>query len=92
MAEESVVKVDLDGVAYTLRGISGEERLRQTAAIVERKIAAVRELCPHYSSVRATMLAALQIAEEMLALQDEYLEMLEVADIGGALTKSGKGK
>lgn len=81
MAEESVLKVDLDGMSYVLRGAAGEERLRETARLVEQKIAAVRQLCPHYSSTRATMLAALQIAEEMLALQDEYLEMLEAADI-----------
>ena len=90
MVEETVVKVDLDGATYVLRGMTGEARLRQTAALVERKIAGVRKMCPHYSSARATMLAALQIAEEMLALQDEYQDMLDVADIGGIFAKVKK--
>lgn len=85
MAEESVLKVELDGMSYVLRGANGEERLRQTAHLVEQRIATVRQMCPHYSSTRATMLAALQIAEEMLSLQDEYLEMLEAADIGATV-------
>lgn len=95
MAEEYVLKVELDGVSYVLRGVGGEERLQETARLVEQKIASVRQLCPHYSTTRATMLAALQLADEMLALQDEYLEMLEAADIGAAANisknKNAKG-
>ena len=82
MAEETMLPVELDGLTYVLRGSGGKERLEQTADFVAQKIAAVREHSPHYSTTRTAMLAALQIAEEMLALQEEYQEMLEVADIG----------
>ncbi len=81
MAEENVLNVNLDGVDYTLRSSCKEERLQQIAAHVAEKLALVRNNCPHYSGTRAAMLVALQLAEDMLALQDEYLELLEEADI-----------
>ena len=77
------MQVELDGLTYTLRGTGGEERIKQAASMVAQKLADARAVSPHYSTTRTAMLAALQIAEEMLALQEEYLEMLEAADIGG---------
>ena len=88
MTKEAIVPVELDGLTYVLRGTGGEERLRQTAAMVAQKIAAARTHSPHYSPTRTAMLAALQIAEEMLELQEEYLEMLEAADIGGGASEN----
>ena len=82
MTKETTLQVELDGFTYALRGSGSEAKLRKTADMVAQKIAAVRELCPHYSTTRTAMLSALQIAEEMLALQEEYEEMLEAADIG----------
>jgi cell division protein ZapA len=82
MAKEAVLQVELDGLTYVLRGTGGEQKLRQTADLVEQKLAAARSVNPQYSSTRIAMLAALQIADEMIALQDEYREMLEAADIG----------
>ena len=82
MLEENILPVEIDGQTYVLRGTGGEERLRMTADLVAQKIAATRTRCPHYSTTRAAMLAALQIAEEMLVLQEEYRDMLEAADIG----------
>ena len=80
MAEENILSVVLDGQTYVLRGPVSEERLGQIADMVAQKIAAVRERNPQYSPTRTAMLAALQIAEEMLTLQDEYTEMLEAAE------------
>ncbi|MCL1816640.1 MAG: cell division protein ZapA [Clostridiales bacterium] len=82
MAKEAILQVELDGLTYVLRGSGDVEKLRKIADTVAQKIAATRAHSPHYSSTRTAMLAALQITEEMLTLQDEYLEMLEAADIG----------
>jgi len=81
MAKEVVLEVELDGLTYVLRSSGSEDRLRQAADLVAQKIAVVRAMCPQYSSTRTAMLAALQIAEEKQALEEEYLEMLEAADI-----------
>ena len=83
MENEAVLRVELDGQTYVLRGSGGEQKLRQSADMVAHKIGAARAGSPHYSTTRTAMLAALQIAEELLTLQEEYLEMLEAADIGG---------
>jgi cell division protein ZapA len=82
MTKEAMLQVELDGLTYVLRGSGGEERLKQAVNMVEQKIDAARAHSPQYSSTRTAMLAALQIAEEMLDLQEEYLEMLEAADLG----------
>ena len=87
MIEETVLPVVLDGQTYVLRGTASEERLRQAAAIVAQKIDAARVTNPLYSYTRTAMLAALQIAEEFLALQDECREILEAADIKWAATQ-----
>ena len=81
MAKEAVLRVELDGLAYVLRGAGGEQRLRQISSLVKQKVDTVRACCPHYSTTRTAMLVALQTAEELLALQEEYFEMLEAANI-----------
>ena len=81
MAKENVLRVELDGQFYVLRGSVSEQRLQQIADLAAQKIDAIRAACPHYSTTRTAMLSALQIAEEMLDLQDEYAEMLEAADM-----------
>ena len=82
MTKETILQVELDGQTYVLRGTGSKQRLKQIADIAAQKIAAVRKLCPQYSTTRTAMLAALQIAEQMLDLQEEYHELLDAADIG----------
>ncbi|MCL1975716.1 MAG: cell division protein ZapA [Firmicutes bacterium] len=81
MQKETVIQVELDGQTYVLRGSGDEEILHSSATLVAQKIAAIRVRCPNYSTTRAAMLAALQIAEEMLVLKEEYRDMLNAADI-----------
>lgn len=82
MAEHNSLRVELDGSVYTLVSNTSVERLQETADLTARKMAAVRATHPHYSGARAAMLVALQLAEELLNLQDEYLALLEEAEIG----------
>lgn len=85
MAEEASLRVELDGFHYNLISNTSVERLQEISELVANKIAKIREETPHYSTTRAAMLVALQLAEEMLNLQDEYLALLEEADIGAEL-------
>lgn len=82
MAEQTTLRVELDGFHYNVVSNTGEARLQETADLVAERIRGVRQENPHYSSTRATMLVALQLAEELLNLQDEYLAVLEEAEIG----------
>lgn len=71
MAEKNVIRFRLDGVDYTLKGEMSVERLEKIVHIVEEKIAEIRTVAPNYSAVRASTLAALQLAEELLDARDE---------------------
>ena len=85
MREEITLQTIIDGAPYTLRGDISQERLQQIASLVADKIAHIRAEAPYYSPQRAAVLASLQLAEELLSIQDEYLELLSEADIGGEI-------
>lgn len=84
MLVESTYAAEIDGNTYLLRSNCEEERLQEIASYVAEKIQEVRRQAPHYSSTRATMLTALQIAEELLALRDEYAELIAEASNRGS--------
>ena len=79
MAEKNVLRVNLDGTVYTLKGEASMERLREISYLVDKKIGGIRALAPSYSPGKVAMLAALQLAEDMLALQDEYMDLIAAA-------------
>lgn len=84
MADHSVMRFRLDGVDYTLRGDMSQERLREIIGLVEERINGIRAASPHYSAVRASTLAALQLAEALLDARDENAELLAEANIGAS--------
>ena len=85
MAENVKLKVEIDGLPYTLISDTSVGRLQETAGLVDTKVKEIRKALPHYSGTRAAMLVALQLAEELLQLQDEYLDVLQEAEIGAQL-------
>ena len=85
MAENTKLQVEIGGLPYTLVSNTGAQRLQETADLVDTKVKEVRKAWPHYSGTRAAMLVALQLAEELLQLQDEYLDVLQEAEIGAQL-------
>lgn len=88
MAENNNLQVELDGLSYTLISTTNIKRLQEIADLVDAKIKQVRQQKPQYSGTRAAMLVSLQLAEELLLLQDEYLEVLEEAEIGAEAAPS----
>ena len=83
MTEKNVIRFRLDGVDYTLKGEMSVERLEKIVHIVEETIAEIRTVAPNYSAVRASTLAALQLAEELLDARDENAQVMAEANIGG---------
>ena len=65
------VRVDIYDQSYNLRG-SDEEQIRRLAQFVDSKMRAVAERTSTVDSLRVAVLAALNIADEYLALQDKY--------------------
>ena len=85
MAENVKLQVEIGGLLYTLVSNTSAQRLQETANLVDTKFKEIRKTWPHYSGNRAAILVALQLAEELLQLQDEYLDILQEAEIGAQL-------
>ena len=83
MSKDSVLRFNLNGMDYTLRGDMSEERLQRIVSMVENKIANILEIAPGYSTTRAAVLAALQLAEDVLNAEEENEQMIMEATVGG---------
>jgi|GEM_PF-2173547 len=84
MARDNCIRFRLDGVDYMLRGDKSPRQLETIVRMVEQKISDIRRLAPGYSSMRASTLAALQLAEELIEAREEYADLLREAGIGGS--------
>lgn len=83
MANESVsrVRVFIHGSEYTLRSsIDSPEHLRTIAMLVDRKMNEVAGHVTHMDERRIAVLAALNMAEELVKLRADYEELLGVLD------------
>lgn len=83
MTKQNVLRFKLDGVEYTLKGDMPRERMERIVQMVEEKIEQIRTISPHYSAVRASTLAALQLAEALVDAEEENEQVLAEANIGG---------
>lgn len=75
MAE--AVKVEIMGSEYVLRSEAGEERVRQVAALLNQRLNEVLSNTNTSSSLATTVLAALNITHELLALKDEQKSLIQ---------------
>ncbi|MEW6585957.1 MAG: cell division protein ZapA [Nitrospirota bacterium] len=62
------------GQKYTVRGDAPEEYIRELAAFVDRKLKEVYAAAPNVTPVKASILAALDIADELFRLKKEQDE------------------
>ncbi len=72
MSNEITYRFRLNGMDYALRGEKTPEEMEQIVLMVEQRIADIYRVAPHYSGLRAATLTALQLAEELLGLRQEY--------------------
>lgn len=83
MSDESVsrVRVFIHGSEYTLRSsIDSPEHLRNIANLVDRKMSEVAGRVTNMDERRIAVLAALNMAEELVKLRAEYEELLGMLD------------
>ena len=83
MMKDNVLRFRLDGMEYTLRGDMSQERMERIVKMVEGKIAEIRSVAPQYSAARAATLAALQLAETLVEVEEENEQVMAEANIGG---------
>ncbi len=68
------------GQKYTIRGDAPEEYIRELASFVDKKLKEVYNAVPNITPVKASILAALDIADELFKLrsqQDEVARHIE---------------
>ena len=74
------VSVRIVGRDYALRGDASAEHLRRVAAEVDRRITELMARQARLGIVEATVLASLNLCEELFRLQGEYRRLLELTD------------
>lgn len=69
------VEVYILGQRYTIKGDAPEEHIRNLASYVDNKLKEVYNSSPNITPVKASILAALDIADELFRLKNEQEEM-----------------
>jgi len=59
------------GQKYTIKGDAPEEYIREIASFVDKKLKEVHNSIPNITPVKASILAALDIADELFKLRNE---------------------
>jgi cell division protein ZapA len=83
MGEKNTLKVSLGGYEYTLKSEDSPAHLNAVAQRVDAKIHAVKEHFPKYPFPKTALLTALQLADELLKLEEEYRQLMELAEEAG---------
>ncbi len=69
------VEVYILGQRYTIKGDAPEEHIRKLASYVDNKLKEVYNSLPNITPVKASILTALDIADELFRLKNEQEEM-----------------
>ncbi|MEW6571123.1 MAG: cell division protein ZapA [Nitrospirota bacterium] len=68
-------EVNILGQKYTIKGDAPEEYIKELASYVDKKLKEVQSMVPNITPVKATILAALDIADELFKLRNEQNEL-----------------
>ena len=95
MASSSTTSTDVEifGATYHVRGEHDREYLQQLAEVVDRKMREVGNKVPTVDTGKIAILAALNLADELLQCnhqqEEERVETMEkVAELTGVLTEA----
>lgn len=77
MPEGTVLKVNIYGTEYPIRGEVDVEYIRRVAEYVDRKMREVDQSTAAKSSLKVAILAALNIADELFRERDEKAGLLK---------------
>jgi cell division protein ZapA len=74
------VEVEIYGEKYIVKGDAADEHILQVADYVDIKMNMIAQRNPHLSGKQLAVLAALNIADELYRLQDDYDKMLQILE------------
>ncbi len=69
------VEVYILGQKYTVKGDASEEYIRKLASYVDEKLKEAHSSMPNITPVKATILAALNIADELFKMKNDQEKM-----------------
>jgi cell division protein ZapA len=70
-----VTEVYILGQKYTIKGDAPEEYITELASFVDKKLKEVYNASPNITPVKASILAALDIADELFKMRNQQEEM-----------------
>ncbi|NPV74252.1 MAG: cell division protein ZapA [Pelotomaculum sp.] len=80
--QECRVEVEIFGEYYTLKGDSSEQEMLALAQFVSHKMKQLAGRNPRLNKTQTAILAALNIAEELRRLQEEYDNLVKMLEPG----------
>ncbi|QDR80882.1 cell division protein ZapA [Sporomusa termitida] len=72
------VTVEIYGESYALKGNLEEARIRRLAVMLDERMKKTAKVNLRLSPAKIAVLTALNIADEFLRLEQDYLELLEL--------------
>lgn len=85
MEEKTKVTVKIYGEEYVIKGFAGAEYIEGIAAYVDKKMRLIGNKNPHLSLSKVAVLAALNIADELSKLQEDYDSLVKLLEEEKAL-------
>jgi cell division protein ZapA len=70
--------VKIFGEMYALKGDADAERVKQVAALVDARMKILARADSRLSSVKIAVLAALNIADDFLRLEQDYQQLMQM--------------
>lgn len=76
----TVVKVRIAGEEHTIKGNATTEYIMELAKIVDEKMREIQKVSPNLTRYRIAILAAINLADELLKVRNEYQELLKLME------------
>ncbi|MDW7675461.1 MAG: cell division protein ZapA [Bacillota bacterium] len=74
------IKVDIYGEEYTIKGTADSEYAKILAEYVDQKMKQVANKCPNLPLSKIAVLTALNIADELSKLQEDYDNLIKLIE------------
>ena len=87
MDEKNVVRIEIFGTGYTIRGDEDQEYIREVAHYVDAKMREINDRLPVASLAKVAVLASLNLADELFKERQERERLAdEVAERAASLS------
>lgn len=77
MDEKNVVRIEIFGTGYTIRGDEDQEYIREVAHYVDAKMREINDRLPVASVAKVAVLASLNLADELFKERQERERLAE---------------